>query len=234
MKPTYGVAQNPAGSASLSGGEAAALEWRTQTTAEVLATSLIDGSFETGDFTGWTTVNAGNGAWFVYSGTTAPLSGFTIAAPPDGNYAATTDQGGPGSHILYQDVTFAPNHTHTLSFILYYQNDFGVFITPDTLDPFAQPNQQYRVDITDPNAPVDSVTTGVLAQLFRTEVGDPPTLAPTPFSFDLTPFAGQTVRIRFAEVDNQSFFQASVDKVELLSEATKGLNWRSGYESLDV
>jgi hypothetical protein len=34
-------------------------------------------------------------------------------------------------------------------------------------------------------------------------------------TFDLTPFAGQTVRLRSAEVDDQSFFEASVDAVTI-------------------
>jgi hypothetical protein len=80
------------------------------------------------------------------------------------------------------------------------------------------PNQQYRVDILRPSAPVDSVAPGdVLATVFQTEVGDPASLAPTPVSFDLSGFAGTTVRIRFAEVDNQLFFNASVDDVTVTS-----------------
>jgi hypothetical protein len=34
-------------------------------------------------------------------------------------------------------------------------------------------------------------------------------------TFDLSVFAGQTIRLRFAEVDNQLFFQASVDDVRI-------------------
>jgi hypothetical protein len=35
----------------------------------------------------------------------------------------------------------------------------------------------------------------------------------------VAPFAGQTVRIRFAEVDHQFFFQGSVDAVSIASQA---------------
>ena len=34
---------------------------------------------------------------------------------------------------------------------------------------------------------------------------------------DLTPFAGQTVRLRFAEVDGAGFFNASTDAVSITS-----------------
>jgi hypothetical protein len=42
-------------------------------------------------------------------------------------------------------------------------------------------------------------------------------LAPTAKTFDLTAYAGQTVRLRFAEVDNQNFLLASVDNVRVTS-----------------
>lgn len=182
--------------------------------------SIDNDGFETGDFTGWTVIDQadGSGSWFVYSGTVSPLSGSTIAAPPQGTFAAVSDQTGPGSHILFQDVALAPLTRHTLRFFLYYENQNGLFFTPATLDFTADPNQQYRVDVMDPSAPVDSVAPGdVLANLFQTNVGDPASLAPTTMTFDLTPFAGRTVRLRFAEVDNQFFFQASVDAVAITS-----------------
>jgi hypothetical protein len=179
------------------------------------AAVVANGNFETGDFTGWTKANTGSGDWFVYTGTSSPLVGLPIAPPPEGTYAAVTDMPGPGSHILYQDVALEPGHSHMLSFILYYENRAGVFFSPDTLSTSAGPNQQYRVDIMDPAAPVDSVSTGVLATVFRTMPGDPPSKPYTPMAFDLSPYAGQTVRLRFAEVDNQFFFNASADNVRV-------------------
>jgi hypothetical protein len=63
---------------------------------------------------------------------------------------------------------------------------------------------------------VDSVAPGdILANVFRTTPASPPILAPTLITFDLTPFAGQTIRLRFAEVDNQNFFPAAVDDVRI-------------------
>jgi hypothetical protein len=190
----------------------------------VTTVGVPNGNFETGDFRHWNVANNQSGTeegdWFVYEGTVSPLSGFTIAAPPQGNFAATTDQEGPGTHVLYRNIKLAPGMSHELSFYLYYRNRAGEFFTPDTLDfrPVAGPNQQYLVDILRPRAnplalnPDDTLTT-----LFRTEVGDPNRLAPTLLTFDLTQFAGRTVRLRFAEVDNQDFFQASVDRVRVTS-----------------
>ncbi len=59
----------------------------------------------------------------------------------------------------------------------------------------------------------------VLARVFRTEVGDPGTLEPTRLTYNLTPFAGKTVRLRFAQVDNMGNFWASVDQVKVSSQS---------------
>ncbi len=197
------------------------------------AAFTTNGGFESGDFTGWTAENlpgpgggAPLGSWFVYSGTTSPLSGFPIEAPPEGNFAATKDQTGPGTHIVYQDVTLEAGETHSLSLFVYYENEAVDFFTPDTLDydaripdiPTGQliKNQQFRIDIMDPTADVYSVATGdVKAMLFRTESGGPLTLPPTFMAFDISQFAGETVRVRMAVADNQFFLSAAVDDVRV-------------------
>src|SRR5215210_103479 len=68
--------------------------------------TVANGGFGAGSFAGWSVANqaGGSGDWFVYTGTSTPLNGFPVAAPPEGTHAAVTDQGGPGSHVLYQDV----------------------------------------------------------------------------------------------------------------------------------
>jgi hypothetical protein len=179
---------------------------------------FVNGSFETGDFTGWTHVDQGGGSWFVYSGTTTPVNGFSFFAPPDGTYAAVTDQFGPGGHVLYQDIAVRnvpATCQDRIKFTLYYNNRAGVFFNPATLDYTVVPNQQYRVDIMRPGSPDFSVAPGdVLANVFQTTALSPTVLAPTTFSVSTAPWAGQTVRIRFAEVDNQFFFNAAVDNVQ--------------------
>lgn len=184
------------------------------------AAAVPNGGFEAGDLSGWKKANqqGGSGNWFAYSGTTSPLGPAPITAPPDGSFAATSDQSMPGSHVLYRDVKLKPRMRHTLSFYLYYENTASFFATPNTLNFNTQPNQQYRVDVLRPSAGLFSVKRDdVLATVFRTEVGDDLTLAPTPTTFNLSPFAGKTVRLRFAEVDNQSNFRASVDDVRVRS-----------------
>jgi hypothetical protein len=187
-------------------------------TGVAIGATIANGDFESGDLSGWTVSDVGSGSWSNYTGTTSPISGFEIAAPPQGLRAAVTDQTGPGRHVLYREVTLEADHDHTLSFTLYYANRAGAFFTPATLDPFGSgPNQQYRVDVVRPGTPVDDVDASVLRTLFLTGPGDALALAPTPMTFDLSEWAGQTVRLRFAEVDNQLFFQAAVDDVRIVS-----------------
>jgi hypothetical protein len=195
----------------------------SETASDVTVTTIgvPNGGFETGDFTHWNGANqiSGSSDWFVYEGTESPLSGFRIAAPPQGNFAATTDQENPGSHILYRNIKLESGMRHELSFYLYYRNRAGEFFARDTLDFRVEPNQQYRVDLLRPKADPFTVDPEVIrARLFRTGVGDPNRKQPTLMTFNLTRFAGDTVRLRFAEVDNQGFFQASVDRVRVTSE----------------
>jgi hypothetical protein len=191
-----------------------------------LAASVTNGGFETGDFTGWTKAttcifdSSATADWFVYSGTASPSTSRSIDAPPEGTYAATTDQVGPATEILYQDIALEAASTHSLSFQVYYNSE-APLVTPNSLacqDPAVGQNQQYRIDVMNPAAPLDSVAAGdVLATIFQTQDSDPQVLAPTLITFDLTPFAGQTVRLRFAQAVNINFFRAAVDDVQIES-----------------
>jgi len=61
--------------------------------AEAQPELFVNGSFETGDFTGWDVAlePGSSGDWFIYSGNLSPLTNSTILPPPDGMFAATTD-----------------------------------------------------------------------------------------------------------------------------------------------
>jgi len=182
------------------------------------AAIVTNGDFETGNLSGWQSSNAGNGSWFAYTGTTTPLSVFTFPAPPQGNFGALSDETGEGTHLLYQDVTLPPGGTtNQLSLFVYYDSRDPI-VSPDTLDYTGAPNQQYRIDVMKPSAPTDSVAPGdVLLTVFRTLSGDPQTLSPTTKTADLSAYAGQTVRLRLAEVDNQFYFNAAADAVSVKS-----------------
>jgi len=73
---------------------------------------LVNGGFETGDFTGWSASSIGAGDISVTSmplGAGLPLSGLPANGPDGGNWFATTDQLEPASYELYQFFTVPQN-----------------------------------------------------------------------------------------------------------------------------
>ena len=184
-------------------------------------TDLVEnGGFETGDFFGWTVLNepGGGGNWYVYSGTTMPESGNSFLSPPVGIFAAVSDQTGNGSHVLYQDLTIPGGGEILCTAIIYYQNSAEDFFTGPDLSYLTSPNQQARVDIISTDADPFTASAGVLLNIFQTQPGDPLTLGYTAIDFDLTPFAGSTVRFRVVEVDNQFFLNFAIDEVSCISD----------------
>jgi hypothetical protein len=197
-------------------GNTTAISTDVQDTASV----VTNGGFETGALSGWTVglQSGSSGSWYTYTGTLAPTSHYTIAAPPQGTYAATTDQTGRGAMVLYQNIAVPAGVASTLHYTLYYNNRATAFHIPSpaTLSFTGATNQQYRVDLITTTASTSSVApSDVLANLFQTTVSSPLTMAPTAETFALTPWAGQTVRLRFAMTDTSSYFQASVDAVSV-------------------
>lgn len=173
--------------------------------------AVANGLFEA-QLRGWTVVDqpGGSGSWFAQLGAKAPFSGLPQPAPLDPPQALS-DQLGAGSHILYQDVT-VPAHGGSLSFDLSVDNWAGEYFAPPTLDFTFLPNQQFRADLVDPADPV--ATARIVRRVFVTTPGMPSVFA-TRVSVDLAPFAGQTLRLRLAEVDNQLFFNVGVDNVRI-------------------
>jgi len=179
---------------------------------------VVNGGFETGDFTGWTTESqTESGNWVVYSGTTAPISGNTVPPHPQGLHAALADQTNMASMILYQDIALPAGSRYLLSFEYYYVN-FANFYSPPSLNCFNAPNQQARIDIVSPSASdtysVDAAD--ILANIFQTSPESSPSLyGPATIEYDMTPFAGQTVRLRFACVNSEYYFNVGVDNIQI-------------------
>ena len=81
----------------------------------------------------------------------------------------------------------------------------------------AGPNQQFRIDILAPTAAADSMADADLrATVFETGPDAPARRGPTPVRYDLSPWAGQTVRLRIATADNQAPMRAGIDNVRLI------------------
>jgi len=178
------------------------------------ASLLVNGGFETGDFTGWTvtTASGSDGNLSVTTGGTSPNSGSGVAAPTDGVYYAITDQTGPGAYALVQ--SFVAAASMTLSFDFFAQAFAGLSDTGD-LTFTGGANQHARVDILTAAAGAFDLGTSIVQTLIAPIAnGSPDPFASYTFALNsLT--AGTTYQLRFAQVDNQDFFQMGVDNVEL-------------------
>jgi hypothetical protein len=191
---------------------------------------ITNGGFEAG-FSGWNRINqvGSEGQVFLQSGVLSPASGFTVPAPPQGVFAAMTDAPGPGSHVLYQDFvvpSIVPGGV--VSFALFINNGNGAstFFNPSNLD-FATPvlNQQVRVDILTTSAGAFSVAPAdVLQNLYQTNPGAPLVSGYNTIQVNVSALlqanAGQTLRLRFAEVDNVAPFNLGVDSVSINESAS--------------
>ena len=192
---------------------------------------LVNGDFETGDFEGWTTEKASNGEWFIYEDGTVPPNPkwidkeepFDMPDPPQGRYAAVTDMNELGIHFLYRDIEVGGSWNLTAT--VFYNNHA---YDEDFFDPgnfgrifgdvwaMSGKNQQYRIDLVDPAAAIESLASDdVLATVFRTQPGDPLILSPTQVTIDLSPWEGQTIRLRVAQMDSNGPLRAGIDDVRL-------------------
>ncbi|UCV21916.1 hypothetical protein [Ferribacterium limneticum] len=185
--------------------------------------SLSNGGFEAG-LSGWTTADqtGSDGTFYVQSGILSPASGSDVPAPPQGTSAAMSDAGAPGSHVLYQDFVASAGNA-TLSFQLFIGNRADAFYTPATLD-FSTPelNQQARVDILTTSAdPFSVMAADILITLYQTNIGDVLVDGYFTVSQDISALlaahSGETLRLRFAEVDNVFISQMGVDNVRFES-----------------
>jgi hypothetical protein len=197
------------------------------------AASVVNGNFESGNLEGWHVFSTSPevGDWFSYEGTTPPFSlrgkgrgTGEVPPPPQGRYGAVADELDPVTTILYQDVELAPEMKHQLSLRTFYASDRPLAVpTPDTLSPLEEEtgghvNQQFRIDVMRPEAPLESLAPeDLLRTVFETHAGDPASMPPTRMTANLTPFAGQTVRLRFAVAATKEALNAGLDEVSVTS-----------------
>jgi hypothetical protein len=199
--------------------------------AALCAELVVNGGFETNGgantntFSGWTVTDqaGGSGSFFAQTGTSNPTgfscSGTTVPAPPQGTFAAMTTQNGPGSHLLSQDVTVPAATTALFTARFFVNNQGSAFVTPASLDYTAAPNQQFRIDVMTTASALTDMGAGILAGVYRTNTGDPLISGYNVISFDMSAFAGQTVRLRIAEVDTQGCISTGIDAVSVQAPA---------------
>ena len=160
---------------------------------------MVNGDFEAGDLSGWMVFNTGSGDFRINDGV-APVIPEGPIDPCRGNFGAVTEQSGPGTHTLVQEVTLLPGFDIvTLGWVDRIRNHAGIFQDPD---------QEFRVEILD-------TSNNVLREVFSTGPGDIPLAECMERFFDISEFAEQTIRIAFTEQDTFFFFNAHVDDVTL-------------------
>jgi hypothetical protein len=135
-----------------------------------------------------------------------------VPDPPQGKFAAISDQNGPGRFLLYRDVTL--DGRYRLRFTMFYANHGRFSGATATSRSRINHEQQFRIDLVSASAPIDSVDPGhVLATLFQSRPDDPARRPPSEMTLDLSPWNGQTVRLRFSVAENMAPLRAGVDDI---------------------
>jgi hypothetical protein len=183
------------------------------------ADSIVNGGFETGTLAGWTVVNAPGSFpgsnWFASGSNTGPVSGLPNAGPKTGNFFALTDQSGPGAHSLIQGITLLGGMA-TLSFDMFVNNWNGGPFCDNGLSFTSGQAQCGRVDILAAGAGAFDTGGGVVKNLYKGSDAVNGISHPyTHYSFDLSGLGAGMFQLRFAEADNQFFFNMGVDNVAL-------------------
>ena len=171
-------------------------------------TGTGNGDFERGDLTNWNEVDTGGGIWETYSGNTTPLIGIPFYKPPQGTFAATTEQEAPSQMVLYRSLPLGFSKTQQVSFYLYYQQD-GLDFSPGL--------QEYRIDILrDGSDPTSTDPGDILKTLFITNPGDKLTMKPKLMTYVLKHLSGSVI-IRFMVTVEFTELNAGLDKLKLQS-----------------
>jgi hypothetical protein len=161
---------------------------------------LTNPSFEAG-LSGWTVTNqpGSSGSWFAQTGTVSPMSGFTVPAPPDGTTAAMTDQSGEDRTLCCSPSRCRVRHLRSFSALCYFVET-------------ALAHTLHRALSTSRDLPTSR--RGWTSSLPGDRLVD---TGYNPYTFNITSQvgAGGTFQLRFAEADNQLFFQLGVDRVSV-------------------
>lgn len=172
---------------------------------------LTNGSFETGDLSGWTVTDqaGGSGSWFIAgNGTGSPLNGFpTPTLTGGGSFTAQTDQGGPGSHTLAQSFIGIAGETYILNFDAFAVDLSGVGPVGVGLNFNPPANQHVEVNILGLGS--SQIYTGIFT----------PGWAHYTFNISSAITTSGVYTVAFSEVDNQLFLNAGIDNVSLTSGA---------------
>ncbi len=185
---------------------------------------ILNGGFETGDYTGWSVADegGGSGTFYVvdYSASALPDSGGGFAANAQGGqFFAVTDQTGPGSHSLTQTFTLASAGNVTIKFDLFANNYAGTDFA-NGRDFNTSPNQNAVVDLLVGGAdPFTEAASDIISTLYGPGSDGPSPVYPWVSYSSTLGLAAGVYQLRFAETDNQLFFNLGVDNVSVTTGA---------------
>jgi uncharacterized repeat protein (TIGR01451 family) len=161
---------------------------------------VVNGDFETGDFTGWGKQRTMVSDFVINQG--AYKSPYTGAPEPtfSGRSSAVTTSTGTATQALVQDISIPANAACA---VLSWADRIRNFATN-----YSNSNQQFRVEIRDTD-------NRVRAQVFGTAPGDPLLQEWTRRSVDLSAFIGQKVRLAFVEANDLGLLNVHLDEIRL-------------------
>lgn len=173
---------------------------------------ILNGSFETGDITGWVATDSGGlGDFSVMKFPFTPLTDNGTVGPQNGGFYAVSDDYGPQTEDLTQTFT-VPLGTTTaqLSFSLFVNDVFG--------GDFGSGGPGGSVRLL-------SSTNALVTSLYSADAFDSPGGNPNPWvttsAIDVMPFLtpGSTYTLDFQETDVTSLINVGVDNVSLVTSA---------------
>lgn len=164
---------------------------------------IVNGNFETGDFTGWTVGGYGGGGWVLNGGAFDPDSPDGPRPALAGGFSALAVQNGNGKRTLSQEI-FVPDGATSGTLLRWRQeirNHAGMFSA----------NHRFAVELR------DAATDTLRATLYTTTTNDPAFSAPTNRSVSLAAWRGERVRIVFVEEDSLGDLNVHLDNISVIA-----------------
>lgn len=163
---------------------------------------IVNGGFESGDFTGWTVGGFGGGGFVLNDGAFDPGSPDGALPPIAGTFGALAIQNGNGKHTLAQEFYLPDGATSTsLKWTHDIRNHAGTFAA----------NHRFAVELR--RAADDTL----LATLFTTQPGDAAFAGPTNRMASLQAWRGERVRLVFVEEDSLGHLNVHLDSISLIA-----------------
>ena len=203
------------------------------------ASSISNGDFEKGNFSGWNEQSTDDGEWFIYSAKKRkiPGPGGPTLPKPFGKYAAALKQTGPSTNYLTHTFT-VPAGVNTLSLKLFWINrgspppglvsahasaEAGYWRFPGEWSISGDRIQYFTLDLVKSSAKGFSTRkSDVLATIFKPKIGSTPARSGgwVTETIDVSRFSGEKVKLRLVEGDNTGFMNVGLDQVEFRSAGT--------------